>query len=123
MKKQIKKIKIKKEKLVVDNDNKAAETIIALQQMISTEGWRIMKQIFDENIECLETQIIEKKDGEGKILTELETDRLRDKLGYLKEVIKTPETYIARFAPQDTRKENFDPYFKSMLELRQSQGK
>ncbi len=121
MKKQIK--QIKKEKLVVDNDNKAAETIIALQQMISTEGWRIMKQIFDENIECLETQIIEKKDGEGKILTELETDRLRDKLGYLKEVIKTPETYIARFAPQDTRKENFDPYFKSMLELRQAQGK
>ncbi len=121
MKKQIK--KIKKEKLTIDSDSKAAEVTVALETMISTEGWRIMKQIFDVNIENLETQIIEKKDSEGKLLTELETDRLRDKLGYLKEVIKTPENYIARLERQDTPKEDFDPYYSSIIELRKAQQK
>jgi hypothetical protein len=96
----------------------AGQHIAELTALLHTSGWAILKKIFNQNIEVLERQIIKKIDGQtGKELTDIEVDRLRDKLGYLEEVIGTPENYIKQLKESDVEPENFDPFFSSMSEM------
>ena len=97
----------------------AEEQIASLQTLLHNPGWGVVCGIFKQNVEVLQTQIIKKIDGEmGRVLTELEVDRLRDKLGYLEEVIDTPTNYIHKLRKEKTVPVSFDPFFRSVDEMK-----
>lgn len=109
--------KRKTEKLVIETNDKAASTIAALEQLKMTEGWKVVCQVIDGNIEALEAQILDRKDAAtGRVLTEAEVDQLRDKRGYLLEVRETPDKYILHLRRTDDPGESFDPYAKTPAE-------
>ncbi len=94
------------------------ETILALKALIAQPGWAIITRICKGNIKYLASQIIEKRDGEtGRILTEDEVDRLRDKRGYLKELKDTPEKYIERLESGYVEPEQYDPYYNDPKDI------
>ncbi len=98
------------------------ETIMDLEMLLSSPGWAVVMKICEGNIEDLNQMIIEKMEGK-EILTEAEVDRLRDKRGYLKELMETPQNYIEHLSENTTKPEDFDPYFKSAKELIASRRK
>lgn len=87
------------------------EIAMDLETLQATPGWAVILRICEGNIEALDQMIIEKKDG-AEILTELEVDRLRDKRGYLKELMETPAAYIEKITQENVVPEDFDPYWK-----------
>jgi hypothetical protein len=108
----VKKIKIIKSKVPNGIINQA----LALQAMEATEGWAIMKKNTLDNIEYLEECILEKKQ-DGMPLNDLAVDRLRDKRGFLKELVNLPEKFAKKLETGKASTEDFDPYFSDVKEL------
>lgn len=107
-----KKIKIIKAKVPNGIINQA----MALQAMSSSEGWAIMQKNILDNIEYLEECILEKEQNNIP-LNDLEVDRLRDKRGFLKELINLPQKFAEKLESGSKTTENFDPYFSDVKEL------
>ena len=107
-----KKIKIIKSKV----PNGVINQALALQAMEATEGWAIIQKNILDNIAYLEECILE-KEQDGIPLNDLAVDRLRDKRGFLKELISLPEKFAKKLETGKSNTENFDPYFSDVKEL------
>ena len=116
--KELVKIRRPKAKVPVGISNQA----VALQNMTATEGWALMQANMQLNIELLEECILEKMQDEVP-LTELAVDRLRDKRGFLKELLNMPAKYAAKLEGNNQETENFDPYFTDVKDLINSRKK
>ncbi len=112
MTKKITKIKLPKSKVPKGMVNQS----LSLQAMQATEGWAVMLQNLLLNIEYLEECILEKKQDDMP-LNDLEIDRLRDKRGFLKELVEMPQKYAEKLADGTAKPENFDPYYNDVKEL------
>lgn len=102
--------------LVFENANSNAAIILALQDLKNHPGWKILTQLWDQNVADIEQSIIYKAQGDVP-LSDIEVDRQRDKLGYLRNVIETPDKYVIMLRRSDTPQRNFDPYAKEVSEL------
>ena len=107
-----KKIKIIKSKVPDGIINQA----LALQSMQATEGWAIVQKNILDNIAYLEECILE-KEQDGMPLNDLAVDRLRDKRGFLKELVNLPEKFASKLENRTANTESFDPYFSDVKEL------
>lgn len=88
--------------------------IAALENLKASGGWQFLTQVFEKNIEYIGEKIISKEEN-GKSLTEIETDRLRDRYAYLKELLAKPDHFL-KILRADTKKETrdeHDPYFQA----------
>ncbi|EKE25617.1 MAG: hypothetical protein ACD_5C00095G0001 [uncultured bacterium] len=112
MAKQI--IKIKRPKIKAPEG--AVNQSLALQAMIHTEGWALMRQNMEKNIEYLEECILDKAQ-DGTPLNDLQVDRLRDKRGFLRELLNMPDKYADKLEMGGKAAENFDPYFSDAKDL------
>lgn len=112
MKKKIVKVKIPKSKVPASMQAQ----VFALTALQATEGWAIMLKSMLENIEYLEECILSKMQ-EGQELNDLEIDRLRDKRGFLKDLIDMPAKYAKKLEEGSATPENFDPYYKNVKDL------
>ena len=107
-------IKQRRSKVPVDPER----IVLALNAMVPTEGWGIMLRIIDSNVAILEEAIISKTSPvTGVVLDELGCDRLRDKLGFHKELGDTPESYSKLLKKESIEPEDFDPFYKSAQEF------
>lgn len=95
--------------LSFSNDKENARILTALDSLRQNAGWQFMCQILEANKKVLAQQIIEKT-SDGKILSEVEVDSLRDKHGYLKELLEKPEYYIKQLRKENVEHEDLDPY-------------
>ena len=113
-KKAIKKVKIEKvviqpvNNIVSSNEDKVKE----LQNLILTQGWKIIKEAMDVNIEFMGEEIITKFDPiNKKALTDQEIDNIRFKRSSFKELKDFPELLIKTLShKQTTELKNYDPY-------------
>lgn len=95
------------------------ETIILyLQDMMKSAGWKIVEQIFKDNIILIEKQILEKMNAEtGESISEKEVDKLRIKREYFLQIIDTPKGYIEMLENPESTPEEFDPFFKTIKDI------
>ena len=93
--------------------------ILTLQAGMASELWGIIMQIAQANVSTLEAQIISKVVNEQSKteFSDLEIDRLRDKRGYLIELMKTPEKLIGKLQHSEITIEEFDPYYKTAKDV------
>ncbi len=87
--------------------------INAYESLKKNRGWKRLVEINEANIKIMERQIVDKADEEGNPLGEEEMDKLRDKIGYLKELSNLPDEMIKDIkAKMEVKVENNDgdPY-------------
>ncbi|MFH1559019.1 MAG: hypothetical protein ABIC19_00660 [Patescibacteria group bacterium] len=112
--------KLKKMKETVSPEDQ----IVYLEDLQSSHGWQIITRICEGNIEYLDKMIIKKKDSEtGEELTDKEVDRLRDKRGYLVELMETPKNFIEKLTQSNIPPEEFDPYYKDAKDIVEARKK
>lgn len=112
--------KVKKVKAPsVSQEAKMVQMAKDLTGLVYHPGWMVLKEINENNIEFLDEQIIRKTDPEGKPINEVDCDRLRDKRNYLEELMETPMKFIAKMKQDGQIPESFDPYFKSVGEIKE----
>lgn len=115
----VKKITAKKKKAIkrvkpVGNDS----VITALQDLQASEGWAILVNNLEANVKYLEMQIVDKVDSYNNEITEEEVDRLRDKREFMRDLLKTPQTFINQLANEvDTGSDHLDPYHTDIKEM------
>lgn len=104
-------------KNLFNTDEKRTAAIAAFRQLKKTEGWRLLLQVANANIEALEEQILDRPEE----LAEKEIDRRRDKRLAYKEVIEIPDHLINLLEKPNTLSPDTDPYHtvESLAEDRQ----
>jgi len=91
--------------------NQQEAMIMALQELQQAEGWAIVVNNFKANIAYLEDIILDKVDREGVEIDEMEVDKFRDKREIMKDLIKTPETFINQLTQSpEVGVDDLDPY-------------
>ena len=104
-------IKPKKFDLSIENSKQGAEIILAFQNLETTAGWMLLRQIFDGNMAVLQEAILKKVDpNTSASINEAECDRLRDRYSYLEELVNTPQKYIQKFGQVQPEMPEYDPY-------------
>jgi hypothetical protein len=103
-KKTIKTIEIKaprvpKFNLSMEDQAENTRIVLALQSLKVNAGWIFLMQLFQKNKELLAKMIIEKKDTDGKPITEVQADEARYKHGYLEELMGKPDEFLKKLAP------------------------
>jgi len=75
--------------------------------LLKHPGWQLLELIVGENIKVLTQQILKKPEG----ATEIEMDRLRDKLAVHEDIINTPLNIIKKLTPSEGGEvDDGDPY-------------
>ena len=90
-----------------DSKEKIERAISAFTNLLNDEGWKLLEQIWDENIEVLRQQL---ENGLGESETKSDIDRLRDKLILLREIRNTPSSMIQKLNPSKLNTPNWDPF-------------
>jgi hypothetical protein len=109
----------KKEILIVPVPKPEAPTesermIAAMKSLEMNEGWNLVVKILDDNIAYLERAIINKKDPiSDEVLSDVETDKLRDKVFLQRELKNTPQNYIKLLEEKGEVPENYDPFWSA----------
>jgi len=80
--------------------------ISSFKQLKANNGWRLLVDIVEANIEELTNQILDGFEGE----TKERIDRKRDKIRAYKDIIGTPDSWIERLSTKTTEIEQSDPY-------------
>jgi len=94
----------------------------ALRNLQESDGWQLLKDNLEANLEYLQEAIISKRDPDtGDKLTEQETDQLREKYNAQKELINSPQRLINYLDNRNDR-QRFDPYYKDADEIRKARG-
>lgn len=101
-------------------EEKAMRMAQDLASLVYHPGWAVLKEINENNIDFLDQQIIKKMDQNGKPLTEMQCDELRVKRDYLEELLETPLNFINKLKKDGQIADDFDPYFKTMSEMKRS---
>ena len=88
-----------------------------------SKGWQIVVNNFKANIKYLEDLILDKVDPTGIEVEEMDIDRLRDKREFMRDLVKTPETFIAQLqqSPENTA-EDLDPYHDNAVEMKNAEA-
>lgn len=94
----------------VQTAGEASGRVLALEQLVASQGWKIVLEQIEGNVSVLEEQILTKRDAAGKALTDAEVDQLRDKRGYLVELRRMPEKLLTSFKDDPGEEQDFDPY-------------
>jgi hypothetical protein len=98
--------------------------ILALTALQASEGWGVVRKILDDNIKYLETAILEKIDPATKEpLNDKEVDDARYRRDLNIELRDTPENYIKVVQDTGIVPQDYDPYFKTKLEIDRAQRK
>lgn len=98
-------------KLQDQSPEEQSRILLALQSLKMNAGWLFLSQVFKENIQVLESQILEKRGEKNEILDENKVDELRFKRLYLKELLDKPDFWIKQIRKDVPEIENLDPYF------------
>ena len=115
-KKATKKKKVANTKSVTEQER----LVLVMQELVQFEGWQVIKNNFKANIAFLEDCILDKVDRDGNDLDEKGVDQLRDKREFMKDMIKTPETFISQLRQSkiESGSEDLDPYHTNAQESR-----
>lgn len=108
------------------SDRNPLEIISDLQVMQATSGWAIMIQIIESQLTTLNDMILNKTANgreDGGAITNEDVDELRIKRGYLIDLRDTPQRYIQTLQTEDVQPEDFDPYYKSFIDIIDSRKK
>lgn len=90
----------------------------ALDSLVVSSGWQIIRKILDDNINYLETAILEKIDPKTKVsISDDEVEKLRYKRNLNIEVRDTPKNYKKHLDDTGIVPKEFDPYFKTKDEI------
>jgi hypothetical protein len=90
------------------DDTRIVNAMIELQ---ATEGWACLVQQLQVQIDLCRTQIMEKKDIDGKPLNEAQMDELRAKANIYKELTEKPKKLAASGMHQYPEvRRSYDPY-------------
>lgn len=81
--------------------------IAAYRNLLNTEGWKLIEQIQDENIQEVQRQL---EEGLGEGETKKDIDVLREKLRLMRELRDTPLNMIKKLESPDTEPDNPDPF-------------
>lgn len=117
MKKETKKViiakvpKVRKFDLSSSSPEENARIVEALESLKQNSGWKFLTQVLEANKEILAKQIIE-KEQDGKTLSDAEVDILRQKYGYLKELLEKPDFYLKKLTLEPIEADDLDPYYK-----------
>lgn len=91
-----------------------ARIVLALQAMAVTEGWAIVVQTCERNIEYLEQSILSKcEPTTEEILSDADVDLLRAKRDFLLELKELPQRFMEKLSESPEPPQNFDPYYKT----------
>ena len=82
------------------------DAISAFTNLLNSEGWKLVVEILDANIEVLQEQLESGIENE----TKADVDRIRDKLRLSREMRDTPQTMIRKLEAPVIETENPDPY-------------
>lgn len=96
-----------------NSQEKIDRAVAAFTNLINNEGWKLLEQIWNENIDVLRQQL---EEGLGKDETKSDIDRVRDKLGLLREIKNTPRTMIKKLESSEGGAPSADP-FETVEEL------
>lgn len=114
--------KVTKKKKISNNApvNEQEKVIMVLQELQQHAGWAVIVNNFKANIAYLEDVILDKVDMEGNEIDEIMVDKFRDKREIMKDLIKTPETFIAqlRQSPIENDGDDLDPFHTNAGESR-----
>jgi len=105
-----------------DTEEKKKEAINSFQSLITTDGWKKLKEVFELNIEELKNQLssgVYRDEPDSRRLRE--EDRIRDKIAIFSEVCSKPEDICRDLFPQSEVVINNDPYY-SEEELEKSKN-
>lgn len=99
------------------------EMILQLENLKHQEGWKILQRVFQNNIKFLENLIIKKIDDQGNAIEkEVMVDRLRDKRGYMVDLMDSPDNLIEQLRTNDEAVvEELDPYYKDVKDIENSE--
>lgn len=98
--------------LDIKSQEQSDELVAYMLEMTATSGWRLLKQIMENNISVLEAAIIDKTDPlSGEQLKEEEVEEARKKRNIMKELIEKPNQLIETFKRQaGIATPTYDPY-------------
>jgi len=93
-----------------DEDREAA--IHALEQLISSTGWALIKRVLTENVYIKSGEILNERYDKTPIYNE--DDKLKDQRQFIIKLLNMPGDQLADLKGESIEEdeENFDPYFK-----------
>ena len=100
-----------------DTEDKKSMAISAFGSLMQHPGWKLLVQVWEQNIEVLRNQLEEKGDEE----TLEDVNRLRDKIAIFKENIGKPESIVKSFNPEEVDAPSSDPY-PTVASLKKQRG-
>jgi len=95
---------------LIDTKDKLDAAASNFTDLLGHPGWILLRSMVEANIAMLTDRIIQ--GGES----EVETNRLRDRLQAHKDIINTPAKIIEQAAAVDVEEPSFDPYDKPKLD-------
>lgn len=97
----------------IENDDDREEVISQLKQLITSQGWALIKEVLMENIRVKEYEILEEFDEKTPIYNE--DDRRKDQRIFLKKLLELPETQISLLTDNSAEEDDSDPYEKANI--------
>jgi len=107
---------------LIDTPDKMNVMVANFRTLKDHAGWLLLKEIVEANIKVLEDQILNGINVEGIVETKELIDRKRDKLKAYREVINTPDEWIAKLETVETKQVEDDP-FHTLESLRKEKKK
>jgi hypothetical protein len=89
-----------------DTTEKIENAVSNFKNLLDHAGWQLFVAIVNENIEVVKDQILRKPEG----MTEVEVDRLRDRLSIMEEMRDTPQNNIDKLTSEEEEVEEIDPF-------------
>lgn len=89
-----------------DTDKEKQDAIASFTNLLNSDGWRLVVEILDGNIEVLREQLESGVEGE----TKADVDRIRDKLRLSVEMRNTPQDMIQKLESPASEPDNPDPF-------------
>lgn len=95
-----------------ENEEERASSIHALEQLIKSDGWDLIKRVLEENVYIKSGEILNERYDKTPIYNE--DDKLKDQRQFIIKLLKMPENQLADLKGEEveTEEENFDPYFR-----------
>ena len=90
-----------------NSKEKISRAVSAFTNLLNDEGWKILEQIWDKNIEIIKRQL---EEGLGEDETKNDVDRLREKLALLRAVKNTPTSMIQKLTAGEPEQPSLDPF-------------
>lgn len=94
--------------LLFNTPEKKAVAKDAFSGLVVHPGWKLLVQIWEENIRLLQEQLESGIEGE----TKEDIDRLRDKLAIFRQNITTPIDIVKGFEENEANDPILDPFYR-----------